>query len=97
MKTAAVCQISRNLPHHVRLTISVGSDLAMTDPKSLDPETSSLALIGRFLKRVCDLEEKLNEAIAGTLKIDDTKRVRKHPLSRKNSHSSLFRPQFRFD
>jgi hypothetical protein len=46
----------------------------MTDPKSLDPETSSLALIGRFLKRVCDLEEKLTEAIAGTLKIDDTKR-----------------------
>jgi len=40
----------------------------------LDSETSSLALVGRFLKRVCDLEEKLNEAIAGILNIDDTKR-----------------------
>jgi hypothetical protein len=40
----------------------------------LTPETSSLALVGRFLKRVCDLEEKLNEAIAGILNIDDTKR-----------------------
>jgi hypothetical protein len=40
----------------------------------INPETSSLALVGRFLKRVCDLEEKLNEAIAGILDIDDTKR-----------------------
>jgi hypothetical protein len=40
----------------------------------LNPEISSLALVGRFLKRVCDLEEKLNEAIAGILNIDDTKR-----------------------
>ncbi|PZR88525.1 MAG: hypothetical protein DLM68_07270 [Hyphomicrobiales bacterium] len=40
----------------------------------LDPETSSLALVGRFLKRVCDLEEKLNEAKTGVLNIDDTKR-----------------------
>jgi hypothetical protein len=40
----------------------------------LDPEISSLALVGRFLKRVCDLEEKLNEAIACILSIDDTKR-----------------------
>ncbi len=40
----------------------------------ITPEISSLALVGRFLKRVCDLEEKLNEAIAGILNIDDTKR-----------------------
>jgi hypothetical protein len=40
----------------------------------LDQETISLALVGRFLKRVCDLEERLNEAIAGILNIDDTKR-----------------------
>jgi hypothetical protein len=40
----------------------------------LTQETKSLALVGRFLKRVCDLEEQLNEAIADILNIDDTKR-----------------------
>src|ERR1700730_13213707 len=40
----------------------------------IDHEIASLALVGCFLKQICDLEEKLNEAIAGVLKIDDTKR-----------------------
>jgi hypothetical protein len=40
----------------------------------IDPETASLALVGRFLKQLCELEEKLNEAIAAVLGINDTKR-----------------------
>jgi hypothetical protein len=40
----------------------------------IDPEIASLVLVGRFLKQICDLEEKLNEAIAGALNIHDTKR-----------------------
>jgi hypothetical protein len=92
----------RRLPNFQEFATSreANEDLAMTDPKSLDPETSSLALIGRFLKRVCDLEEKPNEAIAGTLKIDDTKRfilcANIHFREKIHIHS-LFRPQFRFD
>src|SRR5437764_14681223 len=39
-----------------------------------DPEIQSYELVGRFLEQVCDLEEKLNEAIAGVLGIDDTRR-----------------------
>ncbi len=45
---------------------------AMSD---IDPESASLVLVGRLLKQVCDLEEKLNEAIAAILNVDDTKKV----------------------
>jgi hypothetical protein len=54
-----------------RVGSSKSGFFAMTD---IDPETASLALVGRFLKRVCDLEERLNEAIASILEIDDNKR-----------------------
>ena len=40
----------------------------------IDPETASLMLVGLFLKRLSELEEKLNEALAAILGIDDTKR-----------------------